>query len=261
MPTENALVRDKIENLLNTSIVALTIVTLFAVLSSIYRSIEAGWQPVMYFHLGILILLAIVAVFRRSIPYFRKSVLILGLFFLAGLVGTISFGLVGNGILLLAGFVMTAVAFLGIRAGIISGLLSILAIIGAGVFKVSSQLPLKIDYSLYATSATSWITTLVVFSLISGVVILVFGRIYKLLYETLYLVSHQKEALEETLSQAKILEGIIPICAYCHSIRDEKGGWNLLENYIASHTDATFSHGICPDCVNRARADFGLGKK
>ena len=55
--------------------------------------------------------------------------------------------------------------------------------------------------------------------------------------------------LEATLAQVKQLEGIIPICAYCHKIRDDKDVWNQLVVYISAHSEALFSHGICPDCA------------
>ena len=49
--------------------------------------------------------------------------------------------------------------------------------------------------------------------------------------------------------EVKTLRGIIPICAYCKKIRDDKGAWNQLEAYVANHTLAKFSHGICPECL------------
>ncbi len=49
-------------------------------------------------------------------------------------------------------------------------------------------------------------------------------------------------------TQLKQLEGLLPICAYCKKIRDERGGWSGIEAYIAKRTEAAFSHGICPDC-------------
>lgn len=55
--------------------------------------------------------------------------------------------------------------------------------------------------------------------------------------------------LENALSQVKKLSGLLPICAGCKKIRDDKGYWNQLESYISSHSDADFSHGICPDCA------------
>ncbi len=49
-------------------------------------------------------------------------------------------------------------------------------------------------------------------------------------------------------SQVKQLAGLLPICCYCKKIRDDKDYWGQVEEYIADHTDAKFSHGICPDC-------------
>jgi len=56
------------------------------------------------------------------------------------------------------------------------------------------------------------------------------------------------EHLEQTLDWVKQLEGIIPICMYCKKIRDDKDGWNQLEQYITDHSEAKFSHGVCPKC-------------
>lgn len=58
--------------------------------------------------------------------------------------------------------------------------------------------------------------------------------------------------LKDALSRVKTLGGLLPICASCKKIRDDKGYWNQLELYIAHHTDAAFTHGICPDCAQKA---------
>lgn len=55
--------------------------------------------------------------------------------------------------------------------------------------------------------------------------------------------------LQDTLAQVKTLKGLVPICANCHKIRDDQGFWNQLETYLRAHSDAQFSHGICPDCM------------
>lgn len=62
--------------------------------------------------------------------------------------------------------------------------------------------------------------------------------------------------LREALSQVKTLSGLIPICASCKKIRDDKGYWEQLERYIMDHSDANFSHGICPDCMKELYPDF-----
>jgi len=66
-------------------------------------------------------------------------------------------------------------------------------------------------------------------------------------------VEHERELLLEELRTAlenvKTLSGLVPICAHCKKIRDDKGFWNQLETYIVDHTDANLTHGICPDCA------------
>ncbi|MBC8277842.1 MAG: DUF3365 domain-containing protein [FCB group bacterium] len=62
--------------------------------------------------------------------------------------------------------------------------------------------------------------------------------------------------LQEALRQIKTLKGLIPICASCKKIRDDKGFWSNVEVYIRDRTDAEFSHGICPDCAEKLYGDF-----
>ena len=65
------------------------------------------------------------------------------------------------------------------------------------------------------------------------------------------LVAARTLALEHTLAEVRTLKGMIPICSYCKKIRDDEGGWWQLERYIHDHSEAEFSHGICPECSGR----------
>lgn len=56
--------------------------------------------------------------------------------------------------------------------------------------------------------------------------------------------------LQKALSEVKQLSGLLPICSYCKRIRGDENYWERVENYITEHTDATFSHGICPTCYD-----------
>ncbi|NCC53014.1 MAG: hypothetical protein EOM20_17625 [Spartobacteria bacterium] len=56
------------------------------------------------------------------------------------------------------------------------------------------------------------------------------------------------QELQSALQEVKTLRGIVPICIQCKKIRDDKGYWEHVESYVAHHTEAQFSHGICPDC-------------
>lgn len=62
--------------------------------------------------------------------------------------------------------------------------------------------------------------------------------------------------LEKALEQVKTLAGIVPICMYCKKIRDDQGYWNQLEKFICEHSEAEFSHGVCPECYEKMIAEF-----
>lgn len=59
----------------------------------------------------------------------------------------------------------------------------------------------------------------------------------------------KEKKLEEALDQVQTLSGLLPICASCKSIRDDKGYWKKIETYIEYNTDAVFTHGLCPTCA------------
>jgi hypothetical protein len=61
---------------------------------------------------------------------------------------------------------------------------------------------------------------------------------------------------EKALEELKILRGFLPICASCKKIRDDKGYWTQMEAYISDHSEAEFSHGICPECFKKLYPDF-----
>ncbi len=67
--------------------------------------------------------------------------------------------------------------------------------------------------------------------------------------------------LQSALSEVKTLRGFLPICASCKKIRDDKGYWNQIEEYISAHSDAQFSHGICPDCARKLYPDIDIEKR
>ncbi len=62
-------------------------------------------------------------------------------------------------------------------------------------------------------------------------------------------LQQRNEALQKALEEIKTLRGILPICANCKKIRDDAGYWNQIEGYIRDHSQAEFSHSICPECA------------
>jgi CHASE3 domain sensor protein len=62
--------------------------------------------------------------------------------------------------------------------------------------------------------------------------------------------------LQKALGQVKTLSGLVPICGWCKKVRNDTGFWQSVEQYVGSRTDATFSHGMCPDCAQKFKADI-----
>jgi PAS domain S-box-containing protein len=64
--------------------------------------------------------------------------------------------------------------------------------------------------------------------------------------------------LKDALDKVKTLSGFLPICSHCKNIRDDKGYWSKMESYIHKHSEAEFSHAICPECAEKYYPDMGL---
>jgi hypothetical protein len=60
-----------------------------------------------------------------------------------------------------------------------------------------------------------------------------------------------EQRVQEAQADLKVLRGLIPICAGCKNVRNDEGYWSQIEVYVSEHSDATFSHGMCPDCMDR----------
>ena len=69
----------------------------------------------------------------------------------------------------------------------------------------------------------------------------------------------EKKRVEEALAKVKKLSGLLPICSHCKKIRDDKGYWNQIEAYIRDHSEADFSHSICPECAKKLYPEFYKG--
>lgn len=73
-----------------------------------------------------------------------------------------------------------------------------------------------------------------------------------------YAIERQRlmKELKSAQDQVKQLHGLLPICAICKNIRDDQGYWNRIESYISEHSEAQFTHSLCPDCAKKHYAEF-----
>ena len=81
-------------------------------------------------------------------------------------------------------------------------------------------------------------------------------KLREFVFILIHSLSLKQLELKEALSKVKILSGFLPICSFCKKIRDDKGYWNQIETYIGNHSEAEFTHGICPRCAKRLYPDF-----
>jgi DNA-binding NtrC family response regulator len=87
-------------------------------------------------------------------------------------------------------------------------------------------------------------------------------REWRLLTERREAVAAQQRLiaqLEEALANVKTLSGLLPICSACKKIRDDQGYWSQVESYIQKHTDARFTHSVCPECAKKYLAKINKG--
>ena len=69
-------------------------------------------------------------------------------------------------------------------------------------------------------------------------------------------LADQVRELETAITNIRKLTGLLPICAYCKSIRDDSNYWHRVEEYVTEHSDVTFSHGICPKCFPKVSEEI-----
>ena len=73
--------------------------------------------------------------------------------------------------------------------------------------------------------------------------------------EAQHALATKADELRQALDDVKTLRGIVPICSRCKQIRDDQGYWNQVDVYVRNHTEAQFSHGLCPACIKRLYPD------
>lgn len=92
----------------------------------------------------------------------------------------------------------------------------------------------------------------------------IFCEIYRqkrIIQNQLTEIEEKNDVLQRQLKEIKVLKGFIPICASCKKIRDDKGYWTQVEKYVADHSEAKFSHGICPDCAKKLYPEYTTSKE
>jgi len=105
----------------------------------------------------------------------------------------------------------------------------------------------------FAETSQSGLEKIIVILTLIGIflsVIIAFFATYRVL-KAEKVILDEKNKLQKALDEIKTLRGIIPICSYCKQLRDDEGMWKRIEEYMHEHSEASFSHGICPNCMRK----------
>ncbi|MBT8490740.1 MAG: hypothetical protein KJN62_06815 [Deltaproteobacteria bacterium] len=94
-----------------------------------------------------------------------------------------------------------------------------------------------------------------IFGYLLGFIFIAIG-IWSWIPRMIELQNKREEELEEATQKINILSGLLPICTVCKKIRDDKGYWKQIESYIRDHSEAEFSHSICPECAKKLYPEF-----
>lgn len=135
----------------------MVIIALPALVFSLLRTYETGWQWSFYLHIGAFLLLLSLLLWRHSLPLPSQAAVLLGLLFLTGATGLAVYGIAGAGLLVLTSFCITTAVLLGKRAGLIALGTSLTAIILIGTAITSGWLPQQFNPEVYLKAATSWL--------------------------------------------------------------------------------------------------------
>lgn len=223
---------------------------------SMYRIRITGWDNIYLFHAFILTMTACVMLFRNKLPFWFKAAYITLAFFVAAVFGLVKFGLAGQGTALLIISALYAVTFYGARSIPTTALVSLLALLM--IWGLHTY-----EWTGYAANIAEQFTSPVILGVnLAYTLIFVYlvtftvGSFIHAMIEQASSLHDKNIALTKTLAELKTLTGIIPICSLCKNIRSDAGSWQRLEQYIHEHSNAEFSHGICPDCLPKHKEDL-----
>jgi hypothetical protein len=218
-----------------------------------------------------------VVLWRRTSYVFRAGV-ILVLIYGLGVVDLFNSGLSGDSEILFLAFSAMTTLLLGRRWGILALALCVVTMVAFGGAYSAGLLAIPVEKLVHDNTAlSSWLNSAVALLMLSALLVLsqnylmrrlltAFTRSRDLTRELETDIAKRVQAekerekliheLEDALARVKTLSGFLPICANCKKIRDDQGEWHELEVYVRDHSNADFSHGICPECAEKLYPGF-----
>ena len=216
-------------------------------------------------HMALALVILVMFFLRKRLSNRALVVYILAVFAVLSISSLLQYGLVSAGLYFASICMFVAGVTLGLRGGILAALFFAALEAVIAYLWMSGQLVFPGDVGQYILLPSVWITMGGAFFIITAVFYISASGFVHSLRELVDTIDRQKQEiqarttelglanrkLKEAMGKIKTLDGLLPICANCKKIRDDKGYWQQVEQYVRNHTQAEFTHGLCPDCTQK----------
>ena len=200
--------------------------------------------------------LVVLALVRHRFPARIKASFLIGVFIVGALPGLVTLGMLGGTVVLFPATAAMVATFYSQRLAwlYVFFTAAVVALVGSGFcmgLLGSDVLPEE-----YLQSGKNWsvyVACIALSCMVSSVAVI---RYRQAMQKLLAQVAEQRDKLSsrnaelvQAMEQVKRLSGMLPICSACKKVRDDKGYWRQIESYVQEHSEAEFTHGICPGCM------------
>ena len=192
------------------------------------------------------------------------------IFFVLSISAFIQYGMVSAGFYFAAAAIFVTSMSMGLQAGMICTAVYGLIIASMSYLWISGHLAFPGDANQYIRLGSVWATLGAAFLITTAILFISAAGFLRDLTELLDTVDEQKRKIEErsveltranrelekAMKDIKTLSGLLPICSNCKKIRDDQGYWQQVEQYLENHSQATFTHALCPGCIKELYPDI-----
>jgi hypothetical protein len=216
--------------------------------TSVLRAQVTGWLPIYSLHVALAVLFCISYALRKQLSFNMRVLIVMTVFYVAGIAALFSFGTVGAGVWWLILCALIAKVFYPVRTGIAHAVACLLLMLVAAYCYITGLLTLPFEIGEYLRSPATWASLIIGCALLSFFIFAAVAAYQRATLALLKQVGENKRLLEQHMNEIHTLRSFIPICAQCKQVRDDKGYWASVEDYLHKHADMSFSHCMCPDC-------------
>jgi hypothetical protein len=238
------------------AVFALLAVVTFAV--SLTRIPVTGLLWITPFHTAIVTAVVAVAIVRNRLPLRVLKAAVVSSFFLIAALGLLGVGLLGVGFAAVLAACFFACASYGPRPAYALLVGYLLLVIVMAVVVDFAGYHFSVDANTYVYAFPSWMLHAAATVFVVVPTVRFMSKCHCRLAESHANLVKKTRELEQAISEIQTLRGILRICAWCKKIHNGVDGWEQMEKYVSRHSEAEFSHGLCPECAQQLMQREGL---